>query len=108
MSPQRDHELGAALRALPVPEYEPGFKSDLRERLDAEAPRPVARRRSGGARAWRPSGPRALTIGFALAAVLLALVLTQDTSRLGRNGLGVAPATAAELVIALRTHRWSS
>ena len=97
MSPQRDHELGAALRALPVPEYEPGFKSDLRERFDAEAPRPVARRRPGRARAWRPSGPRALAIGFALAAVLLVILLTQDTSRLGRNGLGVAPATAAEL-----------
>ena len=72
MSPQRDHELGAALRALLVPEYEPGFKADLRERLDAEA--------------------------LAQVALEARLVL----------GHGQRSQRGAELVIALRTHRWSS
>lgn len=58
---------------------------------------PAEARRRGRARLPRAGRPRALAIGVALAAVLVTVVLTQDTGRLGRDGLGVAPATAAEL-----------
>ncbi len=98
----RDDQLGAALRALEVPDYEPGFEAELRARLEDETPdiAPQPRRRSRtrrraprGVGLWRP-----LSAGLALAAVLLAVTLSTNSGPLtGPAGLGTPPATAAEL-----------
>jgi hypothetical protein len=92
----RYDRLGAALRALDVPDYEPGFDAQLRRRLEDVTPGRASRPRAatgGGrrraSRSWRP-----LVATAALAALLLAFVLAGDR---GTGGLGTDPATAAEL-----------
>ncbi len=82
-TPERDHELGEALRALPVPEHLPGFELRLRARL--EQPRPA---RLG----WlRGRGGR-----LALAGGLAALLVVAATLAVGLPGQSDV-ATAAEI-----------
>jgi len=98
---ERDETLGAALRALDVPDYEAGFDVRLRRQLEADTPsRRRSRRRRGrrrpealGSRLLPSWGP--LTVGLAVTTIALAVLLGRDSGRVGP--LGVQPATAAEL-----------
>jgi outer membrane lipoprotein-sorting protein len=92
----RDDELGAALRALDVPEHRPGFHFELRRRLQEEsAARTAATRRVR--RRW------ALRVGVvaAAAAVLVAAVGIPRTDRTPRIA-GPDVATAAEIKTQVR------
>lgn len=91
----RDDELGAALRALPVPPHRAGFSRALRRRLAEDRlarPGPRSRRRRVPRRA-------VVAIGVAAAALLmLALPLAERISSVGGTGV----ASAAEVKASVR------
>jgi hypothetical protein len=82
----RDDELGAALRALPVPEHRPSFYDELDRRLA----RPPRRRRRRG---------RLLLVGVAAVAVAALVALGLAGTEQG----GPEQASAAEIKATLRT-----
>lgn len=100
---ERDEQLGAALRALPVPEHAPDFAARLRAELEAAKPA------TGTARHRRLAGPgrlrreprRRLTLGLTLASAVVGVavlaLLLPGGARTPGGGLGVEPATAAQL-----------
>jgi hypothetical protein len=100
----RDHELGAALRELDVPEHRPEFHAALHHRLAEERVTRIAdaRRRRRARRARVRWGARAALVAAlgALAFVTLDIVRSED--RPG-PGIVVEPATAAEIQRAVRT-----
>jgi hypothetical protein len=62
---QRDHELGAALRALDVPDHLPGFETRLRARLEQPSPSRLGFLRRGRIRLALAGGLAALLLGVA-------------------------------------------
>jgi hypothetical protein len=99
MTTVRDDRLGAALRQLETPEHRPSFHAELERLLAAEA---------AGRRPVRRARPR-LRWGLrvAMVAVLAALaVVAVDLLRSGDApgpGIGVQPATAAEIQAQVRS-----
>lgn len=86
---ERDDELGAALRALEVPEHRPSFHSELRRQLDTE--RGATRRRTRRRLALRLVAAAAVVAGVGL------------VIGLPRGGNGPEPATAALVKAHLRS-----
>lgn len=104
---RRDEQLGAALRALPVPDHAPEFAALLRRELEA-APAAAGRRsRLWGGLAARRSARRGddrarlrLAPGLALAAVACAVALVlllPGGTHTPAGSLGVEPATASQV-----------
>jgi hypothetical protein len=99
----RDEELGAALRGLHVPEHRPEFYAELHQRLADERVARIAevRRRARTRRARVRWGSRAALV----AAVAALAFVTLDIIRSDQApppGIGVQPATAAEVQQAVR------
>lgn len=93
---ERDDRLGAALRALAVPEHRPGFDLELHRRLAGER---LASPAGGRARrlARRGDVRWGLRIG-AIAAVAAVVAVAIGLPRTGEGPrIGVAPATAAKV-----------
>ena len=99
----RDHELGAALRELDVPEHRPEFHAELHARLAEERVARIddRRRRARGRRARVRWGGRVALVAAvgALAFVALDIVRSEE----GPGPGIVEPATAAEIQRAVRT-----
>ncbi len=94
MTRERDTELGAALRALEVPEHDQEFQGDLERRLAQEQ---AGRRR---ARPSRRLFPGRVRWGVAVAAVAMVIVAAIGVPRLGddrRPGVAVERASAAQV-----------
>ena len=103
----RDEALGAALRALEVPEHRPGFHEDLRAALQREAARrgagPSRVRRPRGRR-WHP-GRRGWAWGLASAAAIAAVAVAAVMVGVPGQGPGVASAAAVRARVA---RAWAS
>jgi hypothetical protein len=97
----RDVELGAALRALEVPEHRPGFNADLHRRLGQErlARRADVRRRRLARRGGLRWGVRLAFAAAVAAAIWLVAGLPEDAPEVVRP----QQATAAEIQARVRT-----
>lgn len=94
-NPDRDVELGTALRQLEVPEHGPEFFSRLQERLEAEVQETMEQSRPiRFSSRWRP--PR--FVGLVAAVLVIVLGLSWLALPEGRGpGLGPGVATATEI-----------
>jgi hypothetical protein len=93
---ERDHELGAALRALEVPEHVADFEARLEQRLRAERRPARAPRRS-----FRWAGP-VLAVVAAAAVVALVVIEVPATSQ---TPLLAGPETASAAVVQARVRQ---
>ncbi|MBA2615164.1 MAG: hypothetical protein H0U90_05190 [Actinobacteria bacterium] len=90
--PRRDAELGAALRALEVPEHAPDFDARLRGRLERERPVPERSNVISFPRLRFPTLTIATVAAAAVAAVIFFGIQGADVRQVGSE-----PATAARI-----------
>lgn len=107
---ERDHELGAALRQLDVPEHRPGFYAALEDKLqdaardDGVVRQPVRLRPRRRPPTHRPAARRLAAAAAAVIAVAVAVTVVVGGPR-GSNTIDVATAAEVRRIVA---QAWSS